>query len=235
MRIKKKKAISTNPQIIANNIYTKLDEIPEMINVNEVLIENQPSLKNPAMKTIASFLFGYFISRGIIDKPNNKISNVKFISPSNKLKVNNTYIHRILTKIDSTDKIYQLICKMTKKYLNIDKDDDLSIIVDKNNEMKYIRLVLRYLMNKKNIITNLSIHMNKDIKLDEGQLIELLKKLEKDGYNYQITKRLAIKYTESLIETDPNNNEWLNHMKQYKKQDDICDAFLQGYYYMFMR
>jgi hypothetical protein len=41
------------------------------------------------MKTIATLLYSYFVFRGIIDNKltNSKIQNVKFISPSNKLKV----------------------------------------------------------------------------------------------------------------------------------------------------
>jgi hypothetical protein len=53
------------------------------LDVEEVLIENQPSLKNPNMKTIATLLYSYFVFRGIIDKEKtkSKIENIKFISP----------------------------------------------------------------------------------------------------------------------------------------------------------
>ena len=72
-------------------IKQRISEISEkdLIQVDEILIENQPSLKNPNMKTIACILYSYFVMRGIIDKEKNKspIKFVKFISPSNKLKV----------------------------------------------------------------------------------------------------------------------------------------------------
>jgi len=53
-----------------------------------VLIENQPTFKNPTMKAISDTLYTWFIIRGIIDKDLNKstIKEIKFISPSNKLK-----------------------------------------------------------------------------------------------------------------------------------------------------
>ena len=59
------------------------------LNSNIVLIENQPSLKNPKMKSISSTIYDYFLIRGIVDKTitNSNIELVKYISPSNKLKI----------------------------------------------------------------------------------------------------------------------------------------------------
>ena len=76
-------------QELSTKLFTKLDSKKDFLDVDEVLIENQPSLKNPNMKTIATLLYSYFVFRGIIDNKltNSKIQNVKFISPSNKLKV----------------------------------------------------------------------------------------------------------------------------------------------------
>ena len=39
---------------------------------NVVLIENQPVLRNPRMKTISETLFNYFLCRGIVDKERTK-------------------------------------------------------------------------------------------------------------------------------------------------------------------
>lgn len=76
-------------QELAVKLFTKLDSFKTFLDVEEVLIENQPSLKNPNMKTIATLLYSYFVFRGVIDKnkTNSMIKNIKFISPSNKLKV----------------------------------------------------------------------------------------------------------------------------------------------------
>ena len=131
---------------LAESMYVKLDEIPELMKVNEVLLENQPVLKNPTMKSIGDLLFSYFIIRGVCDnKGTFNSSNVKHISASGKLKV-----------------------------------------------------------NKKNSIE----------KLKNG-------KNEKDTYN--ITKNLGVKYTKPLI-----NEDDLTYLNEYKKQDDLCDAFLQA-------
>ena len=126
------------------------------MNVDEVLIENQPSLRNPTMKTISSLLYSYFVMRGIIDKDTtkSKLNLIKFVSPSNKLK--------------------------------IDKDTTNTIIGD-------------------------------DEKKDDNS-----KKV------YKLTKNLGVKYCTALI-----NDEDKKTLDKYKKKDDMCDSFLQGFQYLF--
>ena len=140
-------------QELATKLFTKLDSLKSFMNVEEVLIENQPSLKNPNMKTIATLLYSYFIFRGILDKnkTNSKLNYVKFISPSNKLKV-----------------------------------------------MKSI--------------TN-----------------EKLEKAKDKREEYEITKGLGLIYCQTLI----NNNE-KKYLDEHIKKDDLCDAYLQGFRYLFI-
>lgn len=132
----------------------KLDNLAKhfaKLGINEVVIENQPSMKNPKMKAIASTLFDYFMIRGYIDKIHDlDIQLVRFMCPSNKLKVNN-----------------------------------------KNT-------------------------------------IEVFK-ASKDKAKYKLTKTLGIQYTRQLLEKYPKQLEYLD---LYKKKDDLCDAYLQGRYYL---
>lgn len=54
--------------------------------------------------------------------------------------------------------------------------------------------------------------------------------LEKGGTKskvYELTKELAIEYCKALISTDKKNIDLINAQD---KQDDMCDAFLQGFY-----
>jgi hypothetical protein len=156
--IKKKKVTGTSCmkqslQYTVEKLYKILDSDNDFLQVSEILIENQPTLKNPTMKTIASILFSYFVIRGIVEKSktNSLINEVKFISPSNKLKVN-------------------------------------------KNE-------------------------------SDG----LLKKAHNDKTNvYKMTKKLGIKYCTSLISVEDQLT-----LKNYKKKDDLCDAFLQGFQYLY--
>lgn len=135
--------------VLATNMYTKLDAIEGLLNVDEVLIENQPTLTNPIMKNIASLLFGYFVMKGIMT---NKIKSVKFISPLNKLKINSEISKDVLSQYE-------------KKY---------------------------------------------DIK--------------------RATKNLGIVYTKILLN---DKEDSLGFIKEHVKIDDMCDAFLQGYHYLF--
>lgn len=137
-------------QIISENMISKLDQNPAFMDVDEVLIENQPALRNPTMKNVASILYAYFMIRGMTDKQyNSTIREVKFICPSNKLKVN------------------------------------------------------------------------------EKNTTSILKKTEKKQV-YKMTKKLGIKYCEAIIKENESDI-----LKTHNKKDDMCDAFLQGFQYLF--
>lgn len=65
-------------------IVEKLDEKPDFLNVDIVLIENQPALKNPTMKSIQMILYTYFLIEGI--KTLKTIKDILMINARNKLK-----------------------------------------------------------------------------------------------------------------------------------------------------
>lgn len=149
--IKRIKCTTSEMDMLCETMYRKIDNIPELLDVDEILIENQPSRLNPHMKTIASFLFSYFIMRGIYEKKNDShMTKVKFFSPSNKLKVN--------------------------------EDNTIEVLTGKKGKDKY-----------------------------------------------KMTKQLGEKYTRILLN---NEKDMIKHMDTNKKKDDLCDAYLQGYYYL---
>lgn len=164
----KKKIKEYSPQPIKNqivkkyptaqlqlNLVNKLDELSKhfaCLGIEEVVIENQPSQKNPKMKSIANTLFDYFMIRGYVDKIHNlNIQLVRFMCPSNKLKVN------------------------------------------------------------------------------ENNTIEVLGRDKSGKQKYKLTKALGIQYTKQLLKDSP---ELLEYLEMYKKKDDMCDAYLQGRYYL---
>lgn len=70
---------------LATNIYSGLDN-NDWSDINHVLIENQPVLKNPTMKTVQILVYGYFHSlkmRCVSEL------DVRFISARSKLTVDN--------------------------------------------------------------------------------------------------------------------------------------------------
>lgn len=167
----KNKIKEYNPQPIRNTIVQKyptaklqltlmkkLDNLIEhfvKLGISGVMIENQPSQKNPKMKSIANTLFDYFLMRCQIDHVHGvNLDFVKFINPSNKLKING--------------------------------DNTLAVFKANKDETK----------------------------------------------KYKLTKQLGIQYTRQLLCNDPFQLEYLN---MYKKKDDLCDAYLQGRYYLEFR
>lgn len=89
IKIKKKTTKNYNYDELKYNLIQELEK-KNFLFVNYVVIENQPSFKNPKMKSIACTLYDYYLIRGIIDKNITKsnIKQVKFVAPSNKLKLN---------------------------------------------------------------------------------------------------------------------------------------------------
>ena len=127
-KIKKKNAKNTDLDTVKMNMWYKLDKIPNLLEVDEVIIENQPSLRNPKMKSIAETLYNYFLCRGIIDKERTKsnINKIRYISPSNKLKVDEDNTIQVLSGKDNKEK-YKLTkslgIKYTKQLLKDDKEN----------------------------------------------------------------------------------------------------------------
>jgi hypothetical protein len=83
VEIKKRKVKSVTIQELNTKLIKKMDSMPELSDIDVVLIEQQPS-KNPTMKNLSFMLNSYFIIRGMIDKQ--RIQKVIFISAKNKLK-----------------------------------------------------------------------------------------------------------------------------------------------------
>ena len=77
-----------NRNLLFENIPKKLHELPYLLNVDKVVIENQPSLKNPQMKSIQMIVYSYFLMYGkVLNINENKIMDIDFCNASNKLKV----------------------------------------------------------------------------------------------------------------------------------------------------
>jgi hypothetical protein len=72
---------------ISQNLVKKLDEYKFIErNITDVIVENQPSLKNPTMKSIQMIVYSYFLVNGIC-KEDSSIVGLEMINARNKLKV----------------------------------------------------------------------------------------------------------------------------------------------------
>ena len=128
----------------------KLDEL-NIENVDYVLIEQQPSA-NQRMKNISLCLFNYFAIRGISDKPDNKIKDILFISPKNKLKFYNGPEIVIKSKNQYT-KRKKLAIEYCKYFLkDHQKDLDFFNSLKKKDDAADCFLQGLWFLKKKNII-----------------------------------------------------------------------------------
>jgi len=117
---KLKSSTTLNFDDVKYSLMMELEKRTGLLSADYVVIENQPSFKNPRMKSIASTLYDYYLIRGIIDKSVTKsnITQVKFMSPSNKLKLASEGDTKQLVKAKSTDdtKAYKLTKSLGIKY-----------------------------------------------------------------------------------------------------------------------
>lgn len=142
--LKKSKANKVPTVDIQKKLIEELDRLIvhfSELKVREVIIENQPSFKNPKMKAISATLFDYFLIRGYNDKSHGlDIKLVKFFSPSNKLKVNEDNTIEAFKNNKDDKRKYKLTkdlsIKYTKKLL---EDDDVMLkildLYDKKDDL----------------------------------------------------------------------------------------------------
>jgi hypothetical protein len=235
MKIKKVNTKNISFDNIAILVATKLDERPQLLDVDYILIENQPSLLNPQMKSISNFIYNYFLIRGLIDS--NIIHEVKFISPSNKTKASDKTINDIINKIDDDSNIVKFSRMLLIKYnaYDLKKDTEKILDLDKITNYRFLAInICKFMMNKKSIIEDREniIKMTRAIKKTTNinkRKMESHDKFDKKPV-YDITKEIGILYTQNL---NKDSDKWLAHLNKFKKKDDLCDAFLQAYHYYF--
>ena len=78
-KLKKNKS-KNNMHSLGSKMVEELDKIPLFVECDEVIVENQPALKNPTMKSIQMMVYSYFL---IKSKP----IVLEMINARNKLKV----------------------------------------------------------------------------------------------------------------------------------------------------
>ena len=86
-RFKKLKKMNTNRDIMKlSQICIKSLRLLDLSNIKYVLIENQPALKNPVMKSVQMIIYTFFIMEGVMNE-NSPIEKIHMVNARNKLKV----------------------------------------------------------------------------------------------------------------------------------------------------
>ena len=83
---KKKKLNTSRDMMNLSQICIKNLKTLNLEDISSVLIENQPALKNPVMKSIQMIIYTFFIIEGVINE-SSSINSVHMINARNKLKV----------------------------------------------------------------------------------------------------------------------------------------------------
>ena len=210
-------AMKKNTTQIFENIPKKLNEKPQLLDVDIVVIENQPSLKNPKMKSIQMILYSYFLILGKTigngEASNTYIDKIDFCSASNKLKI-----------YDGPPIVFEKKVKKEPKKKVSKKKNETEVEAKAENENKTEEHTIENNITVENTITI------------ENTIEEPKKK--GSSVKYADKKKLAVEHAKYFIHKyhSQDNLElgkinYLDFFNEHKKKDDLADSFLQGLYY----
>jgi len=142
-----------NRNLLFENIPRKLHELSQLLDVDYVVIENQPSLKNPQMKSIQMILYSYFLILGkVIGNETTKsyIDKIDFCSASNKLKIYDGPVI-VLEEKKSRKKNVKEVIQNIEQYTvqKIELDDGDCIIESEKNPIKKKASTVKYADKKR--------------------------------------------------------------------------------------
>jgi len=136
-KITKQKVNDVKMEDIKLNLINSLDK-KQFQDIDYVLIENQPSLKNPKMKSIAETLYSWFLIRGIVDKKINNLKGIFYLSPSNKLKIDDVDFNKEIDKLNDVSKKYKFTKQSsvihTKKTIDNETNQSWVSFLDKSSK-----------------------------------------------------------------------------------------------------
>jgi hypothetical protein len=145
--IKTKKVKDYSLNYIGRELFKKLDENPLFLKCDNIIIENQPVLKNPTMKSVQIMLYSYFLIK------NKNINEILLINASNKLKVYKGNLEiEDKNKIDSIKDKYRknktLAIIHCSYFIKNTIYYDFFMINKKKDDLADAYLMSKYLINK---------------------------------------------------------------------------------------
>lgn len=151
--------------------------------------------------------------------------------------------HQTVNSYSTTELQLKLFLKLDKLTEHFAKLGVEEVVIE--NQPSYMRpgmksiastllnyfLVRGYIDKKDNMNIKLARFMcpSNKLKVNKNNTMEVFKANKNSKKKYKLTKALGIQYTKQLLHDDKKQLEYLD---LYKKQDDICDAYLQGRYYL---
>jgi hypothetical protein len=229
-----------NRTLLFQNIPIKLNQVPELLEVDYVFIENQPVLKNPQMKSIQMILYSYFLfygitdgiliqksdSQGNIEEYNHKVKTVDFCSASNKLKVYDgpeialEDLKKKKAPVNPSKKSKKKKRDEEKEMLNYNDMIDALDSEDEDYDNKYAEIMALKTESGQNIVI--------DTDGIDKTIIDATTQSGGSSLAYGDKKKLAIAHANYFLkDQEPKYTEFFN---SHKKKDDLADSFLQGVY-----
>ena len=248
------KEMKKNRNLLFENIPKKLNEIAHLLDVDYVVIENQPSLKNPQMKSIQMIVYSYFLMYGKVlnSVEEKKIKQIDFCNASNKLKMYKGPVID-LNKVREEEKEKKLAEKNAKKAKAPKKnkknqqelitqyitsashektnDDRNEAEEEENNEEKENNEEENNEEENNEEKGNKKEENNEEENNEEENNEEETKDTKKTPKNSKLTyadkKKMAVEHVKYFLNNDDQN---LSFFLTHKKKDDLADSFLQGLY-----
>jgi len=105
--------------VISRKLIELLNDKFDNVDFQTVLIENQPCMKNPTMKSIQMILYTFFVMHSYLE---GRTIDIKFVSASNKLKVKHkTDVSHITTKSKYLQN-KKFVVEYAKNYLELTRN-----------------------------------------------------------------------------------------------------------------
>ena len=128
-------------------LFKTLDKNPLFSECENIIIENQPVLKNPTMKSIQIMLYSYFLIK------NKNIQIIKLVNASNKLKVYKGLVpkeeNEIISKIKDKYRRNKMTAILHTSLMINDKNKlDYFNSHKKKDDLADAFLMTKYLINK---------------------------------------------------------------------------------------
>lgn len=147
---KKESCKSQSILTLSKRLFQHLDNLQDkLINVDVIIIENQPVLKNPTMKTIQIMLYSYFVMNGILKE---KVKDIHFFSASKKLEAYNDVDDKYFNTVKHLSNQYQINKKLailfTKEMIKNSKWEKFFLDNDKKDDLADAYLTGCYFINR---------------------------------------------------------------------------------------
>ena len=200
-----KKITSNNLCVLASKLYAYLDTQPWMLTNDIIVLENQPCLTNPVMKSVQMLLYGYFLYKGVwlthqqnkrLQEPLCAVHHTGGDGMGSNNTCDSSSQPKTLPRVMLTSATNKLkVCKTLLTTNDTNKEDNTTT------------------KNKANAKSNYKQRKKDAIALTKN----LLQQWKTDGNETQDVHALE---------------EWIQKMNNscVKEQDDLSDSFLQGLY-----